>query len=138
MTSFAYILPCPFTLQYLLPTLQCNHSDVLVRTTNPFRQLLPKGKIFPFAKESTFPFRKNYPLSEDAKFKLLLGMSLVFCASRNIPFNDDNQILKFFSEGFKIYRQVIFLIPKICYQVLSSTRGCFIRPVWEVSFRYSQ
>ena len=28
-------------------------------------------------------------------------MSLVFCALRNVSFNDDNQILKFFNEDFE-------------------------------------
>ena len=50
-------------------------------------------------------------------------MSLVFCASRNVSFNDDNHILKFFTEGFENLSSSFFLIPKICYQVLSSARG---------------
>ena len=81
-----------------------------------FGSYFEKGKIFPFGKESIFPFRKNHPLLEDTKFRLSLCMSLVFCASRNVSFNDDNYILKF-SAKFS-------LIPKICYQVLSSARGC--------------
>ena len=51
------------------------------------------------------------------------AMLLVFGASRSISFNDDNHILKFFTEVLKIYCQVFFLIPKICYRVLSSARG---------------
>ena len=50
-------------------------------------------------------------------------MSLVFCASRNVSFNDDNHILKFFTEGFENLPSS-FLIPKIGSQVLSSARGC--------------
>ena len=49
-------------------------------------------------------------------------MSLVLCASRNVSFNGDNHILKFFTEGFTV--KFFFLIPKICYQILSSARGC--------------
>ena len=56
--------------------------------------------------------------------KLSLCMSLVFCASRNVSFNDDNHILKFSPKVLNICRQVSFLIPKVCYQVLSSARGC--------------
>ena len=89
-----------------------------------FGSYFQKRKIFHFGKESVFPFRKNNPLSEDKKFKLLLCMSLVFCASRNVSFNDDNHILKFFTEGFENLSSSFFLIPKICYQVLSSARGC--------------
>ena len=70
-------------------------------TTDLFRQLLPKGKYFPFGKESVFPFWKKHPHSEDTKFKLSLCMSLLFCALRNVSFNDANHILKFFNEGFE-------------------------------------
>ena len=59
-----------------------------------------KGKIFPFGKESVFLFRKNQPLLEDRKFKLLMCMLLVFCASRNVSFNYNNHFLKFFT-GFE-------------------------------------
>ena len=51
-------------------------------------------------------------------------MSSVFCASRNISFNDHNHILKFFTEGFENLPSSFFLIPKVCYQVLSSASGC--------------
>ena len=51
-------------------------------------------------------------------------MSLVFYASKNISFNDDNHILKFFTEGFENLPPSFFLIPKICYQALSKARGC--------------
>ena len=97
---------------------------------NLFGSYFQKVKIFLFGKESVFRFRKNHPLSGDAKFKLLLCMSLVFCATRNVSLNDDNHILKFFTEGFENLPSSFFLIPKICYQVLSSAR--------EVSFRYLQ
>ena len=40
------------------------------------------------------PFRKT-------QFKLSLCMSLVFGASRNVSFNDENHILKFFTKGFE-------------------------------------
>ena len=53
-------------------------------------------------------------------------MSLVFCASRNVSFNDHNHILKFFTEGFENLPSSSFLIPKVCYQVLSSARGRII------------
>ena len=51
-------------------------------------------------------------------------MSLVFCASRNVSFNDSNHILKFFTKGFENLPSSFFLIPKTCYQVLSKTCGC--------------
>ena len=51
-------------------------------------------------------------------------MPLVFCTSRNVSFNDDNHILKFFNEGFENLPSSFFLIPKIFYQILSSARGC--------------
>ena len=82
-----------------------------------------KRKIFHFGKESVFS-GKNHPLLENKKFKLSLCMSLVFCASRKISFNDDNHILKFFTEGFENLRSSFFFNPKICYQVLSSAHGC--------------
>ena len=50
-------------------------------------------------------------------------MSLVLCASRNVSFNDENHILKFFTEGFENLPSSSFLIPKVCDQVLSSARG---------------
>ena len=51
-------------------------------------------------------------------------MSLLFGTSRNVSFNDDNHILKFFTEGFENLPSSFFLIPKICYRVLGSARGC--------------
>ena len=46
-------------------------------------------------------------------------MSLVFCALRNISFNDSNHILKFFTKGFEnLPSSFFFLIPKTCYQVV--------------------
>ena len=89
-----------------------------------FGSYFQKGKIFPFGKESVFPFQKNHPLSEDRKFKLLLCMSLVFCALGNLSFNDDNHILRFFTEGFENLSSSFFLISKICYQVLSKECRC--------------
>ena len=71
-----------------------------VHITNLFGNCLQKGKIFPFGKELIFPFQKNHPLSEDKKFKMSLCMSLVFGASRNVSFSNDNHILKFFTESF--------------------------------------
>ena len=50
-------------------------------------------------------------------------MSLVFGASRNVSFSNDHHILKFFTEGFENLLSSSFLIPKICYRVLSSARG---------------
>ena len=50
-------------------------------------------------------------------------MSLVFGASRNVSFNDDNHILKFLTESFENLPSSFFLIPKICYLVLSSALG---------------
>ena len=89
-----------------------------------FRSCFQKRKIFHFGKESVFPFRKNHPLSEGKKIKLSLCMLLVFSASRNVSFNDDNHILKFFTKGFESLPSSFFLVPKVCYQVLSSARGC--------------
>ena len=60
-----------------------------------------KGKFFHFGKESIFSFWKNHPLSEDKQFKLLLCMSLVVGAMRNISLSDDKYIWKFFTEGFE-------------------------------------
>ena len=74
-------------------------SRIVLQTR--FGSYFQKGKIFPFGKESIFPFRKNHPLLEDIKFRLSLCMSLVFCASRNVSFNDDNYILKFSTKGFR-------------------------------------
>ena len=59
-----------------------------------------KFPFYPFFQ--VFPFRKNHPFSEGKKFRLSLCMSLVLCASRNVSFNDDNHILKFFTEGFTV------------------------------------
>ena len=50
-------------------------------------------------------------------------MSLEFGASRNVSFNEDNHILKFFTEGLENLPSSFFLIPKICYHVLGSARG---------------
>ena len=66
-------------------------------------------------KNPVFPFWKNHPLSEDTKFKLSLCMLLVFCASRNVSFNDNNHILTFFTQGFENLPSSSFLILKICY-----------------------
>ena len=70
--------------------------------------VLPKGEGLPFTKESTFPFWKNHPLLEDTKFKLLRCLLLVFDASRNVSFNDDNHILKFFTESFENLLSIFF------------------------------
>ena len=66
-----------------------------------FDSYFEKGKIFPFGKESIFPFRKNHPLLEDKKIKLLLCMSLMVGAPRNVSLSDDKCIWKFFTEGFE-------------------------------------
>ena len=89
-----YSHPCTYVEDFCLQTVQ---------TTNLFWQLLPKakGEDLPFGKESIFSFQKNHPLLEDTKFKLSLGMSLVFGASRNISFNGGNHVLKFFTESFE-------------------------------------
>ena len=81
-------------------------------------------KIFPFRKESIFPFWKNHPLLKDPKFKLLLCMSLVFRASRNNVFSFGNHIFEFFTKDFENLSSSFFLFSKICCQVLSSARGC--------------
>ena len=96
-----------------------------------FGSYFQKEKIFLFGKESVLPFWKNHPLSEDTKLKLLLCMLLVFCA-RNVSFSDDNLIFKFFTKGFENLLARFFLIPKICYQVLSS--ACAMRLHWYFPF----
>ena len=104
-----------------------------------FSSYFQKGMIFPFGKKSIFLLRKNHPLLEDTKFKLLLCMSLVFRASSNVSFSDNNSVLKVFTKGFKNLLSRFFLIPKICYHVMSSAHGCInILPILEVSFRLSQ
>ena len=80
-----------------------------------FSSYFQKGKVFPFGKESIFPFRKNRPTSEDTKFKLSPCMSLVFGASKNVSFSNDNHILKFFTEGFENLPSSFFSVLKICY-----------------------
>ena len=79
-----------------------------VRTTNPFRQLLPKEEDLLIWKEYFFPFQKNYPLLEDTKFKLSLYMSLVLCALGNASFNQNNHISKLFTKGFENVLSVFF------------------------------
>ena len=95
-----------------------------IRTTNPFRQLLPNKRGRSSISGKNPSFRERISLLENKKFKLSLCMSLVFCASRKVSFNDDNHILKFFTEGFENLRSSFFFNPKICYQVLSSAHGC--------------
>ena len=58
----------------------------------------PVSAVTSKKRRASLMFRKDHPLSEDTKFKLMLCMLLVFCASRNIY---GNYILKFFSNGFK-------------------------------------
>ena len=77
-----------------------DHVYQSVHTTNLFRQLLPKGEDLSFRERISSCFRRIIPFLK-TKFKLLLCMLLVFCALRNISFNDDNHILKFFTEGFQ-------------------------------------
>ena len=112
-----------------------NHSVTQTR----FGSYFQKGIIFPFGKESIFLLWKNHPLLEDAKFKLLLCMSLVFTASRNVSFSDNNHILKVSRKGFENLPSSIFSIPKICYQAMSCACDCiYLLPILEVSFRHSQ
>ena len=96
-------------------------------------------KIFPFRKESILPFRKNHPLSKGKKIELSLCMSLVFCALRNVSFNNNNHILKFVTESFENLPSSFFFNSE---NNLSSIEQCtwvhFLLPVWEVSFRHSQ
>ena len=66
-----------------------------------FGSYFQKGKIFRFGKESIFPFRENHPLSEDTKIKLSLCMLLVFGASKNVSFNNNNHVSKLFAKGFE-------------------------------------
>ena len=48
-------------------------------------------------------------------------MSLVFSASRNVSLNDDNHILKFFTEGFENLPSSFFFYSK---NLFSSTEQC--------------
>ena len=108
--------------KFLYKTLFEIHNQSAPETC--FGSYFQKGKIFPFGKESIFLFRKNHPLLDDTKFRLLLCMLLVLRVSRNISFSDSNHISKFITKGFENLPSSFSLIPKICYQVLSSTRGC--------------
>ena len=102
---------------YMQRSFYYRHTQSVPQTH--FGSYFQKGKIFPI-----FSFWKNHiPLSKDTKFEMSLCMSLVFGASRNVSFNDDNHILKFFTEGFENLPSSFFLIPKICYRVLGSAFG---------------
>ena len=104
-----------------MPWKKINKSSPTLRNINPFWQLLSKGEDLPFGKESLFPFRKNHPPLEDTKFKLLLCMSLVFVALRNISFNDDNHIMKFFTEGFENLLSSFFYSKNLLSSIGQST-----------------
>ena len=81
-----------------------------------FGSYFQKGKIFRFGKESIFPFRENHPLSEDTKIKLSLCMLLVFGASKNVSFNNNNHVSKLFAKGFEnLSSSFFFSVPKIYY-----------------------
>ena len=112
-----------------------NHSVTQTR----FGSYFQKGMIFPFRKKSIFLLQENNPLLEDTKFNLLLCMSLVFTASRNVSFSDNNHILKVASKGFENLPSSIFSVPKLCYQAMSCACDCiYLLPILEVSFRHSQ
>ena len=99
-----------------------------IHTTNLFQQLLPKGEDLPFWERIHFLVLEESfsALSEYTKLGLLLCMLLVFRTLRNVSFSNNNHILKFSTEGFEnLPTSFFFLIPKICYQVLSSAHGCF-------------
>ena len=120
--KFYFSLIEPWNLQFLTiirmrSSPSAYHKPVSVVTFN-------RGRSSLLGKKSVFSNWKYHPLSEDRKFKSLLCMSLVFCASRNVSFNDSNHILKFFTKGFENLPSSFFLIPKICYQVLSKACGC--------------
>ena len=108
--------------RFLYKTLFEIHNQSVPETC--FGSYFQKGKIFSFGKESFSPFRKNHPLLDDTKFRLLLCILLVLRASRNISFSDSNHFLKFITKGFENLPSSFSLIPKICYQLLSSARGC--------------
>ena len=83
-----------------------------------------RGRSSLSGKNSSSRFGRIISFRKTKKIKLSLCISLVFCASRNVSFNDHNHILKFFTEGFENLPSSFFLIPKVCYQVLSSASGC--------------
>ena len=125
--------------RFLYKTLFEIHNQSVPETC--FGSYFQKGKIFSFGKESFSPFRKNHPLLDDTKFRLLLCILLVLRASRNISFSDSNHILKFITKGFESLPSSFSLIPKIFNSVIKYWAvlvAAFILPVWEVSFRHSQ
>ena len=90
-----------------------------------FTSYFQNGKIFPFRKESIFPFQKNHPLSENTKFKLLLCMSLAFGKLKNVSFGNDNHTLKFSTEDFEnLPSSFFFFSSENLLLRLSSTCGC--------------
>ena len=125
--------------RFLYKTLFEIHNQSVPETC--FGSYFQKGKIFSFGKESFSPFRKNHPLLDDTKFRLLLCILLVLRASRNISFSDSNHFLKFITKGFENLPSSFSLIPKIFNSVIkywAVLMAAFILPVWEVSFRHSQ
>ena len=112
---------CPNIGRYVLG-LNALHVDHKARTTNLFQQLFPKRE------DLSFRERIHLPVSEDTKFKLLLCMSLVFGASRNVSFNDDNHILKFFTEGFENLLSRFFFFNS--ENLLSSIEQCMRRHLY--------
>ena len=89
------------------------HKPVLVVTSK-------RGRSFLSGKNLSSCFRRIIPFLK-TKFKLLLCMLLVFCALRNISFNDDNHILKFFTKGFQNLLSSFFFSSE---NLLSSTEQC--------------
>ena len=125
--------------RFLYKTLFEIHNQSVPETC--FGSYFQKGKIFSFGKESFSPFRKNHPLLDGTKFRLLLCILLVLRASRNISFSDSNHFLKFITKGFENLPSSFSLIPKISNSVIKYWAvlvAAFILPVWEVSFRHSQ
>ena len=102
-----------------------------------FESYFLNGKIFLFGKESIYPFRKNHPLSEDTKLKSLLYMSLVLGALRNVSFNDDNHILKVFTEGSENFWSSLFFNSENLLSSIAVHAAAFTLPVREVSFTHS-
>ena len=85
-----------------------------VQTTNPLWQLYTsgKGRSSLLEKNPSSCFRRIIHFPKDTKFKLLLCISIVFGASRNVSLKDhNNHILKLFTEAFKNLLS-IFLNPE--------------------------
>ena len=82
-------------------------------------------------------FSPKFSIARDLSSHLFC-MLLLFGALRNVSFNDNNHILRFFTEGSENLPSSFFQFLKSVIKYWAVHVAAFVLPIQEISFRHSQ